>query len=65
MVNRNLPAGIEPYWRHRSSDLKLVDEILATEMRHAHTLVELLPLYAALDTAGRPHSTAPAINAAD
>jgi len=44
---------------------KLVDEILATEMRHAHTLVELLPLYAALDTAGRPHSTAPAINAAD
>lgn len=44
---------------------KLVDEILATEMRHAHTLVELLPLYAVPDASGSPHPTAPAINAAD
>ncbi len=44
---------------------KLVDEILATETRHPHTLVELLPLYTAPGTAGGPNSNAPDINAVD
>jgi len=44
---------------------KLVDQILATEMHHAPTLIELLPLSAATGASGGPHSTASVFNAAD